>query len=196
MNIVERAKNILLNPKAEWDKISEEETSQGALLGSYVVPLALIPAIAGFIGYGFIGYNTILFKMSGISWGIHHAVISFAGSLLGVIITSFVVNALAPNFGSQKNPVKAMQLVAYSFTPSWVAGILNILPSLGSIATLIGLYGIYLMYLGLPKLMKTPGDKVVIYLIVTIVVVIVVYLIISSILGAILASVIGLSLIR
>jgi hypothetical protein len=176
MNIVERAKNILLNPKAEWDKISEEETSKGALLGSYVVPLALIPAIAGFIGNGFIEsnyYNYInarFIKLPNIYLGILSAVIYFKFSLLGVIITSFVVNALAPIFGSQKNPVKAMQLVAYSLTPIWVGSILYILPSLNYIVVLIGSYGFNLVYLGLPKMMKTPKGKVLIYLIVSFVV--------------------------
>lgn len=197
MNIIERAKNIIVTPKAEWEKISSEETTLGNIVSAYAVPLSIIPAVASFIGYGFIGYSVPFFgRVTGITWGINYAIISFVGAILGVIITAFVVDMLAPSFGSQKNLGKAAQLVAYSYTPAWIAGVFHILPSLGIVAGLLGLYGIYLMYLGLPKMMKTPEDKTVVYLIVTIVVLIVVYFIIAAVLGALMASVLGLTMFR
>jgi len=73
-----------------------------------------------------------------------------------------------------------MKLVAYSYTPGWVFGILAIIPFLGWIAAVIGgLYGIYVMYLGLPKLMKSPQEKSVPYLIVVIVCAIVLWWVIA-----------------
>jgi hypothetical protein len=50
-------------------------------------------------------------------------------------------------------------VAVYSYTPAWIAGVLNILPALGILGILAGLYGIYLLYLGLPFLMKAPQDK-------------------------------------
>ena len=55
MSIVDRAKNICLTPNTEWPVIAAEPTSTGTLLSGYVVPLAAIGAIAGFIGGSFIG---------------------------------------------------------------------------------------------------------------------------------------------
>src|SRR5262249_1967550 len=72
---------------------------------------------------------------------------------------SLIINALAPTFGGQKNSSQALKLAVYSYTPAWVAGVLNILPLLGVLALLGGLYGLYLMYLGIPRLMKAPADK-------------------------------------
>ena len=89
---------------------------------------------------------------------------------------------------------RAIQLVAYSYTPAWVGGILNIIPVISWIGALFGLYGIYLMYLGLPHMMKTPQDKTVTYLIVSIVVLLIIYLIIAAILTAIFISIFGISL--
>jgi hypothetical protein len=108
-------------------------------------------------------------------------------------IVHHVLDFLAPNFGSQKNFGRAVQLVAYSYTPSWVAGIFYIIPALGILALLAGLYGLYLLYLGLPQIMKTPDDKVVIYLVVTIVAVIIVSFILTAILTAVVFGIFGLS---
>jgi len=49
MNIVERAKNIILKPSETWTKIKAEEVSISDLYKSYVVILAAIPAIASLL---------------------------------------------------------------------------------------------------------------------------------------------------
>ena len=190
MNLVDRAKNIIITPKTEWPVIAAEEPNTTAILTGYVIPLALIPAVASLIGYGVIGQGV----MHSFTWGIALGVVSFVSTVLGVYLTAFVVDFLAPNFGSQKNFGRAMQLVAYSYTPGWVAGVLNIVPALGIIASLAALYGVYLMYLGLPHTMKTPQDKVVVYLVIAIVVLIVISMVISMILTGIMFSVLGLSI--
>lgn len=193
MSLIDRAKNIILTPKTEWDAIGAEEATLGKVITTYIIPLALIPAIAGFIGYGLIGYSVPFFgKVSGISWGINHAIINFVSPIIGCIITAFVVDMLAPSFGSEKNMGRSAQLVAYSYTPALIGGALNILPMLGVLGALFGLYGIYLMYLGMPKMMKTPEDKVVVYMLVSILILIVVSVIMTFILGILMASVLGL----
>lgn len=191
MNLIERVKNILLTPKTEWPKIATEEQSMATVITTYVVPLVLIGAVATFIGYGFIGIDYGFFRMSGMEWGIKMAVIQLISALVGVVVTAFVVDALAPSFGSEKNINKSAQLVAYGYTPAFIGAIFNIFPAIALIGSLLGLYGIYLMYLGLGPIKKTPEDKKVIYLVVTIVVLVVVYLIIGLILGSILGTRLG-----
>ena len=61
MNLVERAKKIILQPKTEWVVIEQESIQPAQLVSSYLIPLALIPAIASFIGYGFIGIEVPFF---------------------------------------------------------------------------------------------------------------------------------------
>jgi hypothetical protein len=125
--------------------------------------------------------------------GIATGIAGFITAVAGAYITAFVVNFLAPNFGSQKDYGRAMQLVAYSWTPGWLAGILNIYPPLRILVLIASLYGLYLIYLGLPHTMKTPGDKVVAYMVVTIIVLLIVYLILGAILGVIMLGIFGLS---
>lgn len=187
MNLVDRAKNIMLTPKTEWPVIAAEAPNATAIVTGYVIPLALIPAVATVIGTGLIGG----IMGTSLTWGIGMGVVSFISTVLGVYLTALVMNFLAPNFGSQKDFGRAMQTVAYAYTPAWVAGILNIIPAIGWLGALLGLYGLYLMYLGLPHTMKTPQDKVVLYLIVTIIVLVIVFAILGAILGGIMAAVLG-----
>lgn len=190
MNLVDRAKNIIVSPKTEWETIAGEQPDVGGIFTSYVIPMALIPAVATFIGYSFIGVGF----MSGITFGIAYAVIGLLSSLIGVFLLALVVNLLAPNFGSEKDMGRAMQLVAYSYTPMWVGGILGLIPFLSWLGALFGLYGIYLMYLGFPHTMKTPQDKVVVYMIVTIIVLMVLYFVVAGILTSIIFAIFGIGM--
>lgn len=185
MNIVDRVKNILITPKTEWPVIASEPADAGQVLMTYVLPLAAIP----FVGYLLNG----LIGSMGLTYGIAMGVVQFLTAVIGVYIVAFVVDLLAPSFGSEKSLGRSVQLVAYSMTPGWVAGILYIIPSLGVLVTIASLYGLYLMYLGLPVIKKTPQDKQIIYLVVIIIAVFVVYLILAAILGGILLALFGLT---
>ena len=190
MSLIDRAKNIMVSPKTEWDVIANEEPNIQQLIVGYVLPLALIPTIAIIIGYGLIG----IYGFSSFNYGIAMGLVQLLNAILSVFIAAFVIDALAPSFGSQKNMGRAVQLVAYSMTPVWVGGIFNLVPVVGWLGSLLGLYGLYLLYLGVSPQMKTPEDKKVGYMIVSIIILIVVYFVIAAILTAILLSVFGLSM--
>ena len=190
MNLVERAKNMIVTPKTEWNAVAAEEPNIQQILLGYVLPLALIPTIAVIIGWGLVG----TFGFRSFNYGIALGLVQLINAFLSVLIAGFVIDALAGSFGSTKNMGRAIQLVAYSLTPVWIFGILNIFPAIGWLSGLLGLYGLYLMYLGLTPLMKTPEDKKVGYLVVSIIILIVVYFVIAAILTAILMAVFGLSI--
>lgn len=171
-----RVMNILKNPATEWPVIAAESTDVGRLYREYIVPLAAIPAVAGFIGRVLIHVPFM--------WGLSSLLVSYVMTLVGAYIAAVVIEWLAPRFQSSGSRVDALKLVAYASTPMWVAGVLNVIPTLGLLAVLASLYGIYLFYLGLPVLFKTPADKVVIYMIVCAVVMVVVSMVIGSVSAA------------
>jgi hypothetical protein len=186
MNLVLRAKNIIISPASEWEVIKQESTSIGELFSKYAIILAAIPAIAGFIGYslfgislGFISYHVPI--GSGILW----AVLTYILNLVGVYVIALIVDALAPSFGSTKDMTASMKVVVFSYTPAWVAGILYVIPSLSILVMLAGIYTLVLMYLGLQKVKDVPKEKMVGYIVVVIVVSLVVYFIIGAIVSAI-----------
>ncbi|HVK37916.1 MAG TPA: Yip1 family protein [Candidatus Kapabacteria bacterium] len=181
MGLVDRAKNILLKPNEEWQVIAAEEPNAGAIITGYVIPLAILSAVAGAIG------SFLLMSSAGMA--IATAVFGLISAVISVLVASAVVNALAPTFNSEQNFGRAVQLVAYSYTAGLVGGILQIIPVAGSIlAFLVGLYGIYLMYLGLPVVMKTPDDKRIVYMIIAFVALFLVGMILAMIFGALMIT--------
>jgi hypothetical protein len=157
-NLIERAKNLILTPAAEWDRIGGETPNMGGIITGYIIPLCAIAAICSAVGAlmitGFLGFG------AGIVTILIGIVINILVTVVVVFLVGLLINALAPTFGSTPDSGRAFQLAAYYPTPAWVAGIAGIIPVLGSLVVLVGaLYAIYELYVGLPKLMKTPDDK-------------------------------------
>lgn len=159
MDIIKRAKDILVTPKTAWNTIAEENQNQLVILVTYLIPLALIPALASFIGYGIIGHSVMGIHVGSVGFGLRQAIFSFISSLAGVYLSAWVISLLSPKFELTKDFNRAFQLVSYSYTPIFVAGILLIIPSLSIVATLAGLYGLYLLYQGMTPILQTPEDK-------------------------------------
>jgi hypothetical protein len=175
-----------MKPKDEWPVIEREQTNVAALYGGYIALLAALPVIASLIKNTLIG-TTLLFTTirTPIVRGVIGAILMYALSLVGVYLAAFIIDKLAPTFDSQSNFMQALKLVAYASTASWIAGIANLIPILGVLVVIAGgLYGVYLFYLGLPLLMKTPADKVIVYMIVSAVIIFVIYIVIGMIVGA------------
>ena len=183
--LVERVKSILLKPSATWDVIDGEPATIGGLYKGYVIPLALIPAVAGLIGATVFGFGAfgITFKPSILS-ALLGAAVGFGATLLGVYLLALIIDGLAPTFGGEKNRIQAFKVAAYAGTASWVVGIFEIYPPLG-ILGLLGLYSLFLLFKGLPRLMKTPAEKAMPYTIV----VIIAALVLGFIVGAIVSPI-------
>ena len=187
--LVGRAKAILTSPTTEWPKIAGETDSVQAVFMRYVVPLAAIGPVAGFIGGQVFGIGALGFRYHpSLVSGLSSAIVAYVLALVSIFVVAWVANFLADKFGGQANFERAFKLCAYSMTAGWVAGVLNIITALGILVFLAMLYGIYLFYLGATPLMAVPQDKAPGYTAVTIVGVIVVYLVV----GVIAASVTGL----
>jgi len=84
MNLVARAKAILMTPKQEWAAIDTEPLDVTALLTGYVIPLALIGPIARFIGFSVLGFGGF-FRLS-VGMGISQAILGF---VLAIVACSF-----------------------------------------------------------------------------------------------------------
>lgn len=185
MRLVDRARNIIVTPKAEWPVIEAEATPIGRVIVGYVLPLAALAALAGFISACFIGFAGI--RLS-IGYGLAMALYQVIMAVVFVFVLGFIIDALAPTFSGQKNTLNAQKLAAYAYTPAWIAGVFAIIPWVGWLIGLIGaIYGLYLLYLGLPRLMKNPPEKSAGYTALVVVSAIVVAIIIGAIGSAITA---------
>ncbi len=185
MNLIERAKNMLITPKSEWLLVETELATPQSLLVGYVLPMAVIASIGQILtGLVWAGLFTNYF--------IWAAIFGFISIIISFYISAYVIDMLAPGFSSEKNLNRSAQLVAYSNTPNWIAGLLSFIPVIGWLLVIAGwIYSIYLFYIGLAPLKKTPEDKKVVYMIVAFIVMIAVLFIISAVLMAIFGGLIG-----
>ena len=175
MAIIDRARNILLSPRTEWPVIAAETPTVQALYVDYILILSAIGPIALALGGGIFGA------------GLGLALAAYAIGLVMVYVVAWIVDTLAPSFGGEKNFVRSLQLVAYSYTAAWVAGILHLIPFFGSLLMLAAsIYSFYTFYLGVPLLMKCPQQKSLAYTIVVAICGAVVTIVVFSVLSTML----------
>lgn len=182
INLVQRAKNMIFTPQAEWEVVSQESATTSGLYKGYIIPLAAIGPVAAFIGMTLVGVSVpfVGTMRMPVMTGLTSSIISYVLGLVGVFVLALIIDALAPTFGGEKNRMQALKVAAFSYTPAWVASILHIIPALGMLVILAGLYALYVLYLGLPKLMKAPQEKAIGYTIT----IVICSIIISVVIGA------------
>ena len=187
LDIVQRAKGIVLAPAAEWRAIEPEFGDTAYLFLNYVAILAAIPPVCEFL-------RRILFGWRGPRFGFHHVHHGFFGTLFGAVLhwlaafvivyaMAIIIDGLAPTFSGQKNQQNAMKLAVYSMTPAWLAGVFALIPGLGFLRLLALLYGVYLFWLGLPILMRPPPDRTGPYALAAIVCGIVLWVVVGAVVG-------------
>jgi hypothetical protein len=184
MNLVDRAKRILLSPRTEWEVIDNEPTTPAQLFTGYAMPLAAIGPIAQIIGYSVFGIPVPFAGTYRVPVGsaITSALVMYVLALAGTYVLGLIIDALAPTFNGQRSQIQALKLAVYSSTAMWVAGIFHLVPGL-RLLTILGLYSLYLLYLGLPVLMKSPRDKAVAYTAVVVVAAIVLFMLTGFLAG-------------
>src|ERR1051326_7507221 len=94
MNLIERVKNILIEPKAEWPRIKREPGDVVYLFANYVAVLAAIPAICGWIAWIVVGAPVVT--------GVLITLIRYALSFVSVYLVALLVDGLGPTFDGEK----------------------------------------------------------------------------------------------
>jgi hypothetical protein len=160
--LLERIKNIVLQPKLEWLVIAPEPTLTTQLYTGYVMPLAAFAAAMSFLHTSVIGVSVPFAGVirTSVASGLKASILSFGLALLGLFLVGLIINALAPTFAGTSDRRQALKVAAYSFTPAWLSALLALSPVLPMLLQWAALfYGIYVLYLGLPVLMRSPKER-------------------------------------
>lgn len=99
-----------------------------------------------------------------------------------VAALAIIIQTLARRFGGVPDQRQAFKAAIYGSTAFWLAGIFQLIPALSALS-IVGLYSLYLIYIGLPKMMKTPREQALIYVIIVVIAAIMVW-IVAGTLGA------------
>jgi hypothetical protein len=187
--LLQRVINISIKPLDEWKKIGNETWTVQDLYLKYALILGAIGSVAGFVGFAVIGTSVPF--VGTIRWPIGNAitmmVLSYVLSMGLVFGVAFIMDALAPSFGAEKDLNTSLKIVIFSWTAAWVGGIFQIIPPLGILGMLCGIYSLVLMYFGMKELRGVPADKLVGYYVVTLVIALLAFVIVSVIVGLIAA---------
>ena len=187
MDIVARAKGLIIRPWEEWQAIAGEAADTAGLFKGYVMPMAAIPAVASFIGLAVFG-RMVLPGLPGFSIGslLAQALVTYLLGLAGVWIFGKLAQALAPRFGGSGEEMPAMKLAAYSPTAFWLAGAFTLVPPL-AILGLLGLYSLYILYKGAPVVTRVPENRALVFTLALVLCAIAINLIIGFVVAPLLA---------
>lgn len=153
--LLTRVKGLILTPQKEWERIEAERSSVVEIYRDYIVVLAAIPPLASFLGAWAFGAHGLHPTFGA---GLFRALVQYALSLPAFFVAAFVISMAAPHFDGRSDDRRALQLAAYSFTPTWLAALFGLLPGLRFLDVL-GFYGIYVFSQGLTPMMRIPKDN-------------------------------------
>lgn len=160
METVRRIVYLTFRPAAEWDRIAREATSVDALLRRYILPLALLPALATTIGmYTFDrdwdpvqGYLVPHSEIFAAGWT------TFFGIVASIFLLAAIFALIAPMFGCKRDFLASLKVATYGATPVLVAGATLVLP----VMAIVGLAGtchtLFLYWVGVKRVLNVPAS--------------------------------------
>ena len=104
-------------------------------------------------------------------------VVGYVLNLAGVYVLALAIDLMAPSFGGTRSRIQGLKLAVYAWTASWLFAVFQLVPQVSGLA-IIGIYSLYLLYLGIPRLMKAPEDKGLVYSVMAIVVALAIWIVV------------------
>ena len=154
---------LFTDPTNQWEKIRDQHKSQSGGLG-FIFLMAAIPAISGYFGTTQVGWRIGVgdpVMITGDS-AIMIAIIFYIAMIVGVFTIGWVIHLLGKAYEVEKPLPLCLALAAYTATPLFLIGVMEVYPLLW-LNLLLGLpalaYTVYLLYSGLPIVMEIPVER-------------------------------------
>ena len=159
--VLVRAGRMLIAPGRTWDAVAGEMADSSGLFRRYVAPLAAIPAICSVAGPLRFGFNianvSLLMSPLGL---LLSAIAGYALTFVALLAAGFAVAQISGWFGGSRDRARALELVTYSATAMWVAGLAELYPSAGlALGVLAWVYSLYTLYLGVTPMLGVDGER-------------------------------------
>ncbi|MDH3388485.1 MAG: YIP1 family protein [Gammaproteobacteria bacterium] len=155
---------LFTDPAREWERIRDQQKSSDRSRVGFVFILAAIPAISGYIGTTQVGWRIGVgepIRITGES-AFSIAIIYYLALIVGVFTIGWLIHLLGKAYEVVKPLPLCITLAAYTATPLFLIGIMEVYPVLW-LNMLLGLpalaYTVYLLYSGLPIMMEIPAER-------------------------------------
>jgi hypothetical protein len=185
--VLNRARNLIVNPKAEWVVIQKESQGKSVIIKTYALPLIIMMAACSVLG--------AIITVSNVAYAIIKALGIFGFSYAGMYVSALIINELTTSFNSKKDLNTTFRLVVYSLTGFFIIKSFVLLWPPIEMLSVLGLFSVYLFWEGSATLLETPEDNKIGFVAVSTVVVVGVYAILYLILEGILTNVLAVKFI-
>jgi hypothetical protein len=185
--VLNRARNLIVNPKAEWAVIQKESQGKSVIIKTYALPLIIMMAACSVLG--------AIITVSNVAYAIIKALGIFGFSYAGMYVSALIINELTTSFNSKKDLNTTFRLVVYSLTGFFIIKSFVLLWPPIEMLSVLGLFSVYLFWEGSATLLETPEDNKIGFVAVSTVVVAGVYAILYLILEGILTNVLAVKFI-
>lgn len=163
--LINRIWGLFLRPGKEWELIQEEQASRSKPYLLYLLLLAAIPPIAGYIGATQIGWqigNGSITKLT-VTSTIPLCIAAYFAIVIGIYATGVAIDWMHRTYTDrQDTQFSGLGFAVYVATPLLVLSIIGIYPEiwLGLITLVIASsYSAYLLYKGVPILFQIPRER-------------------------------------
>jgi hypothetical protein len=155
---------LFCSPAEGWLAIRKANLSVKEVYFKYVIPLALITPVCGFIGATQVGWPVAgadkLFMTTGSAFRI--AVLSFIAILVAIMMIGKLMQWMGQTYEANQPLSRCISLAAFCITPLLFIGVATLYPPLWFIY-LLGLptlgYSVFLLYTGVPIMMEVSSDR-------------------------------------
>jgi len=163
-HVVRHVVGLFTNPKAAWAAIRDHRYSVVECYTRHTLIMALIPAVAGFVGTTQIGWQigTPDPVMLTVASAGRIAVLYYLAMLVVVYSVGRVIHWLGKSYAANRPFPQCLALASFTATPLFLIGIMQLYPILW-LNLIIGLpalgYTVYIFYTGVPIVMEMPEER-------------------------------------
>jgi hypothetical protein len=161
-NVFRRAVRLVLTPTAEWRAIGSEPTVAWPVLGSFVLLLACVPAIAWSLNlwlFGGEGGRDAERATIGLEQVLGAGLMLWVFAVLSVLVLASSIWILAPLFIRGRDWPRALTIAGYSAAPVFLGGVLLAAPDVAYTVLLAVFHACYLLYVGLRSVLSVKEDN-------------------------------------
>ncbi len=157
------AMRLLLQPRTTWQAIANAEFSLAQVLCTQTLPMALVPSICWYYGVTDAGWQVAGETMKltpNSAWPL--CLMFFFAMVFGILFLGYMARWMSSEYGQTSSLNTSVQLISFTASPFFVAGVLGLAPLLWIDITLrvaVACYCIYLLYLGVSPVMRVAPER-------------------------------------
>jgi len=154
---------LFVAPVTQWRQIREARLHPGKAM-SYLMVLAAIPVISGYIGTTQFGWQVgqaEVVRLTPASATII-ALLYYVAIIAATLSVGWMVHWMGRTYGAQKELSQCIVMAVFIPVPLFLVGVFQMVPVLW-LNLVIGLpalaYTVFLLYVGIPEMMEIPAER-------------------------------------